>query len=113
MPHSRIASAQLTPDADEVTVTGPMDFGADEAGTDVLSIHFVLLRGADFAHGTTVTNGGATKWSETVPVFGKFDAGDDVDGFGVAVLLSPKDPDSAARIVQTITWSERVTISAA
>ena len=60
-----------------------------------------------------MTNGGATKWSETVPVFGKLDAGDVVDGFGVAVLLSPKDPVSEARIVQTITWSERVTISAA
>ena len=42
MAFSKITSAQLTPDGDEVTVTGPMSFGDDEEGTDVLAIQFVL-----------------------------------------------------------------------
>ena len=111
MPHSRIALAQLAPGGDEVKVTGPMHFASGQPGTDVLSIHFVLVRGPDFAHGTTVVNAGDSSWSETVPVVGKLDVGDVVQGFGVAVLLSPEQAVTRTRIVQTLTWCEGVTIA--
>jgi hypothetical protein len=109
---SKITSAQLTPDGDEVTVTGPMDFGPAEAGTDVLAIHFVLVSGKDFAHGHTQTNGGGAKWSKTVGVMGAFQAGEIVQAFGVAVLLAPPGgPPANTRAVQTLSWSEPVKIT--
>ena len=111
MAFSKITSAQLTPDGDEVTVTGPMSFSEDEAETDVLAVHFVLVRGEDFAHGTTVPNGAGSEWSETVGVFGSFQAGDTVQGFGVALMLAKlADSQIGTRAVQVVTWSDLVTI---
>ena len=109
---SKITSAQLTPDKDEITVTGPMTFGPAEAGTDVLAIHFVLVRGEDFAHGHTQTNGGGANWSKTVGVIGAFEDGDVVQAYGVAVLLAPLGgPPMHTRAVQTLSWTEPVKIT--
>jgi hypothetical protein len=113
MPFSRIKSAQLIPGGKEVSVSGPMEFAPEQAGTDVLSITFVLVRGANFAHGIVVPDGAGAIWTKTVPVFGTFHVGDTVQAFGVAMLLSPEDVDTPTRIVETLTWSEPLRIKGA
>jgi hypothetical protein len=120
MPHAQFDTAQWD-GVDEVTVSGPIGFAAEEQQTTmVTSLSFVLVQGDVFVRGSGSVDGKGL-WGGTATKAGQFHEGP-AQGFGVAMLVRRAQPATAATaaqpatparppVVQTFTWSEAITIT--
>ena len=120
MAHARFDTAQWD-GVDEVTVSGPIGFGADEEQTTmVTSLNFVLVQDNRFVHGSGSVDGKGL-WAGTAKKANQFHEGP-AQGFGTATLVRRAQPAAAATatspatparppLVQMLTWSEAITIT--
>jgi hypothetical protein len=115
MAYSKFDAAELDGKGG-VTVSGPINFAAEEQGTTVVtSLNFVLVQGDVFVHGAGATRGEGG-WGGQAELADELVAGEPAQGFGVALLVrraQEATQEAAAHppVVQTLNWSETITIT--
>jgi len=119
MAYSQFDTAQLD-GSGTLTVSGPINFAADEQQTTVVTaLNFVLVQGDTFVRGHGSVDGKGL-WAGEATKADQLAAGP-AQAFGMAVLVRRAQPAAAATattpatpaqspLVQTLTWSEPITI---
>jgi hypothetical protein len=120
MPYSRFDTARWN-GTDEVTVTGPIGFAADEQGKVVVtSLNFVLVQGNVFVRGSARVDGKGP-WTGKAENANNLREGP-AQGFGAVMLVrraqraaaaTAQKPATPAKppVVEMLTWSEPIMIT--
>lgn len=115
MAFSRFLTAQLD-GSGGVTVTGPMEFAADEQATmEVTSLHFVIVQGDVFVPGAASSVRGSGSWAGSADLADELQPGAAM-GHGVALIVRTAQEAADGKpathpMVQTLSWSEPITIT--